>query len=86
MAHPRQLTACPGKARPLFFEIVSTLASLIFLATGALVLEQDAGRGNELGSLFAVVIGVFGLYGTVLGILGILDIACPPPSAQASTH
>jgi hypothetical protein len=86
MAPPRQLIAYPGKVRPLFFEIVSTLASLIFLATGALVLEQNSGHGNELGSFIAVIIGVFGLYGSVLGILGILDIVCPPPSAHASTH
>jgi hypothetical protein len=85
MASPRPLPAS-GKARPLFFEIVTTLASVIFLATGSLVLEQNSGQGSQLGSLFAVMIGVFGLYGTVLGILGILDIVCPPSSPQTSAR
>jgi hypothetical protein len=84
MAPPRPFTAHAGKVRPLFFEVVSTLASLIFLATGVFVLEENA--GSQLGAFFAVIIGVFGLYGTILGILDILDITCPRASTQTQTR
>ena len=86
MAVRRQLVPFSGKAQPLFFEIVSTLASIIFFATGALVLEQHSVHGSRLAALFAVTIGVFGLYGTVIGILEILDIVCPPAPPRAASH
>ena len=86
MAHPRPSFPFAGKARPLFFEIVTTLASIIFLATGALILEQHSAHGSRLAALFAVTIGVFGLNGTIMGILEILDIVCPRHSASATSH
>jgi hypothetical protein len=86
MAPFRRPTRNAGKGQPLFFESVLTLASLIFLATGILTLQANAGRGNELGSFIAVVIGVFGIYGTAMGILAILDLVCPPARTHASTH
>jgi hypothetical protein len=86
MAHARQLVPFSGKASPLFFEIVTTLASIIFFATGVLVLEQHPAHGSRLAAFFAVTIGVFGLYGTVMGILEILDIVRPRSSPPAASH
>jgi hypothetical protein len=88
MAPPRQLISAraPGKARTLLFEVCTTLASLILLATGALALAADPGNESQLGAFFAVVIGVFGLYRTALGILAILDLVCPPPTPHVSIN
>jgi hypothetical protein len=88
MAPPRQVVSArvPGKGRPLFIEIVWTLASIILFATGALALEFDAGNQSQLGEFFTVVLGVFGLYRTALGILAILDIVCPPTAPHPSTN
>ncbi|HEY6491008.1 MAG: hypothetical protein WCC26_16800 [Terracidiphilus sp.] len=85
MASPRQSDRTTLRAK-LFYEIAWTLASLIFLATGALTLQANAGSPHELGNFIAVFIGVFGLYGTVMGILAILDLFCPLPAPHPSTH